>query len=71
MFVFFINGAKEKAPAAAGALLERLGWTPAGEPRSGRGLQRRGGLAALPDAAAVPKLISPDSWPPSSMTILP
>jgi uncharacterized protein YecE (DUF72 family) len=26
VFVFFINGAKEKAPAAAGALLERLGW---------------------------------------------
>ena len=29
VFVYFINGAKEKAPAAAGALLERLGWTPA------------------------------------------
>ncbi len=28
VFVYFINGAKEKAPAAAGALLERLGWTP-------------------------------------------
>jgi len=28
VFVFFINGAKEKAPAAAGALLERLGWKP-------------------------------------------
>ncbi|HYP69617.1 MAG TPA: DUF72 domain-containing protein, partial [Variovorax sp.] len=28
-FVYFINGAKEKAPAAASALLERLGWTPA------------------------------------------
>jgi len=28
-FVYFINGAKEKAPAAAGALLERLGWSPA------------------------------------------
>ncbi len=28
-FVFFINGAKEKAPAAAGALLKRLGWEPA------------------------------------------
>lgn len=27
-YVFFINGAKEKAPAAAGALLQRLGWTP-------------------------------------------
>lgn len=27
-YVFFINGAKEKAPAAARALLERLGWTP-------------------------------------------
>ena len=27
VFVYFINGAKEKAPAAAGALLERLGWT--------------------------------------------
>lgn len=26
VFVYFINGAKEKAPAAAGALLERLGW---------------------------------------------
>jgi uncharacterized protein YecE (DUF72 family) len=25
VFVFFINGAKEKAPAAAGALIERLG----------------------------------------------
>jgi uncharacterized protein YecE (DUF72 family) len=25
-FVYFINGAKEKAPAAAGALLSRLGW---------------------------------------------
>ncbi|MDM0111758.1 DUF72 domain-containing protein [Variovorax sp. J22R133] len=25
-FVYFINGAKEKAPAAAGALLDRLGW---------------------------------------------
>ena len=24
VFVFFINGAKEKAPAAAGALIERL-----------------------------------------------
>ena len=29
-FVFFINGAKEKAPAAAGALLQRLGWKPGG-----------------------------------------
>lgn len=28
VFVFFINGAKERAPAAAQALLERLGWTP-------------------------------------------
>jgi uncharacterized protein YecE (DUF72 family) len=26
-FVFFINGAKERAPAAAQALLQRLGWT--------------------------------------------
>lgn len=26
VFVFFINGAKERAPAAAQALLERLGW---------------------------------------------
>ncbi|MET0540155.1 MAG: DUF72 domain-containing protein [Variovorax sp.] len=31
VFVYFINGAKEKAPAAAGALLERLGWKPAKE----------------------------------------
>ena len=29
VFVYFINGAKEKAPAAAGALLKRLGWKPA------------------------------------------
>jgi len=28
VFVYFINGAKERAPAAAGALLERLGWKP-------------------------------------------
>lgn len=28
LFLFFINGAKEHAPAAAQALLERLGWTP-------------------------------------------
>jgi uncharacterized protein YecE (DUF72 family) len=28
VFVYFINGAKEKAPAAAGALLKRLGWQP-------------------------------------------
>ncbi|MEJ8845308.1 DUF72 domain-containing protein [Variovorax rhizosphaerae] len=28
VFVFMINGAKERAPAAAGALLGRLGWTP-------------------------------------------
>ncbi|WP_285413835.1 DUF72 domain-containing protein [Variovorax sp. efr-133-TYG-130] len=28
VFVYFINGAKERAPAAAGALLERLGWEP-------------------------------------------
>ncbi|WP_427312188.1 DUF72 domain-containing protein [Cupriavidus sp. H39] len=28
VFIFFINGAKERAPAAAQALLERLGWTP-------------------------------------------
>lgn len=27
-FVYFISGAKEKAPAAAGALLKRFGWTP-------------------------------------------
>jgi len=27
-FVYFISGAKEKAPAAAGAFLERLGWMP-------------------------------------------
>ena len=33
VFVFFINGAKERAPAAAQALLARLGFTPgAGEP---------------------------------------
>lgn len=29
VYVFFINGAKERAPAAAGGLLERLGWEPA------------------------------------------
>ncbi|MDW3681012.1 DUF72 domain-containing protein [Cupriavidus sp. CV2] len=28
VFVFFINGAKERAPAAAQALLARLGWAP-------------------------------------------
>ncbi len=28
VFMFFINGAKERAPDAAMALLERLGWTP-------------------------------------------
>ncbi|WP_213957292.1 DUF72 domain-containing protein [Variovorax sp. dw_954] len=28
VFVFMINGAKERAPAAAAALLERLGWAP-------------------------------------------
>lgn len=28
VYLFFINGAKERAPAAAGALLERLGWVP-------------------------------------------
>jgi len=28
VYIFFINGAKERAPAAAQALLERLGWTP-------------------------------------------
>ena len=32
VFVFFINGAKERAPAAAQALLERLGATPAAAP---------------------------------------
>jgi len=31
LYLFFINGAKERAPAAAGALLERLGWTPTGD----------------------------------------
>ncbi|NUO85881.1 MAG: DUF72 domain-containing protein [Cupriavidus sp.] len=31
VFIFFINGAKERAPAAAEALLERLGWTPPAE----------------------------------------
>jgi uncharacterized protein YecE (DUF72 family) len=35
VFVYFINGAKEKAPAAAGALLERLGWQP--HPQAGDG----------------------------------
>lgn len=29
-FVFFINGAKERAPAAAQAFLGQLGWTPSG-----------------------------------------
>jgi uncharacterized protein YecE (DUF72 family) len=28
VFIYFINGAKEKAPAAAGALMARLGFTP-------------------------------------------
>ncbi|CAG9183735.1 hypothetical protein LMG23992_05067 [Cupriavidus laharis] len=28
VFIFFINGAKERAPAAAQALLSRLGWEP-------------------------------------------
>ncbi|PLQ01939.1 DUF72 domain-containing protein [Cupriavidus pauculus] len=28
VYLFFINGAKERAPSAAGALLERLGWAP-------------------------------------------
>jgi uncharacterized protein YecE (DUF72 family) len=28
VFLFFINGAKERAPAAAMALLQRLGWAP-------------------------------------------
>ncbi|WP_455278703.1 DUF72 domain-containing protein [Cupriavidus necator] len=31
VFVFFINGAKERAPAAAQALLARLGWTPSAD----------------------------------------
>jgi uncharacterized protein YecE (DUF72 family) len=31
VFLFFINGAKERAPAGAMALLERLGWTPPAE----------------------------------------
>ncbi|RZJ19955.1 MAG: DUF72 domain-containing protein, partial [Haliea sp.] len=31
VFIYFINGAKERAPAAAMALLERLGLTPAGD----------------------------------------
>jgi uncharacterized protein YecE (DUF72 family) len=30
VFVYFINGAKERAPAAAGALLQRLGLAPLG-----------------------------------------
>jgi len=34
VFVFFINGAKERAPAAAQALLQRLGWQPSGWPAS-------------------------------------
>lgn len=32
VFVFMINGAKERAPAAAMALLQRLGFEPGGEP---------------------------------------
>ena len=40
-FVYFINGAKERAPAAAQALLQRLGWTPPepepAPPKRGRG----------------------------------
>ncbi|AOY98316.1 hypothetical protein BKK81_02685 [Cupriavidus sp. USMAHM13] len=32
VFVFFINGAKERAPAAAQALLDRLGWRGPGWP---------------------------------------
>lgn len=32
VFMFFISGAKEKAPAAALALLHRLGWAPPPEP---------------------------------------
>lgn len=31
VFLYFINGAKERAPAAAGALLARLDWQPAGD----------------------------------------
>lgn len=31
VFLFFINGAKVRAPAAAGALLGKLGWTPTEE----------------------------------------
>lgn len=31
VYLFFINGAKERAPAAAGALLEKLGWAPVEE----------------------------------------
>ena len=34
VFVYFINGAKERAPAAAVALLARLGLTPAGAARA-------------------------------------
>ena len=41
VFLFFINGAKERAPAAAGALLERLGWVP---------------TEAVPMKASTPKL---------------
>jgi uncharacterized protein YecE (DUF72 family) len=32
VFIYFINGAKERAPAAAMALLQRLGFTPSDEP---------------------------------------
>ncbi len=34
VFIYFINGAKERAPAAAMALLQRLGFKPEGEEAS-------------------------------------
>lgn len=60
VFLFFINGAKERAPAAAGALLERLGWTPTEDvPAKVAGKAPKVAASKTATAKAAPRKSSP------------
>ena len=63
VFVYFINGAKERAPAAAGALLERLGWTPPEEEEGKSGAK----TAVAVKTTAARKTASAKRTPPAKV----
>lgn len=59
VYLFFINGAKERAPAAAGALLHRLGWAPTEEVPVKKAAAKTASTKTVATKTATPKPVTP------------